>query len=130
MSNLTFKKEERLCSRKEIDAIIKTGKRNTKLGIHLYFTEYKEAREPAIKVLFAVPKKRFKKAVDRNLLKRRMREAYRLNKAKLVENSESGNKYLNLMFIYNISEIESFVEIENKIVLLLKGLFPSHESDN
>jgi hypothetical protein len=59
-----------------------------------------------------------------------MREAYRLNKAMLVESSESNNKYLNLMFIYNISEIESFVEIENKIVLLLKGLFPSHESDN
>ena len=130
MSHLTFKKEERLCSRKEIDAIIKTGKRNTKHGIHLYFTEFKETREPAIKVLFAVPKKRFKKAVDRNLIKRRMREAYRLNKSKLVENSDSNNKYLNLMFIYNINEIESFVEIENKIVLLLKGLFPSHESDN
>jgi len=105
---------------------MKSGKRQTELDIHLYSKKEEVEEKKEFKVLFSVPKKLFKRAVDRNLLKRRMREAYRLNKS-LLENC---NKSVKLMFIYKASGLLSFNEIENKIVLLLKGLCPPNEENS
>lgn len=62
-------------------------------------------------VLFSVPKKTFKRAVDRNLLKRRMRESYRLNKNLLPENPA-----LLIAYIYNAKEILTFAQIQERLV--------------
>ena len=67
-------------------------------------------------VLFSVSKKKLKKSVDRNLIKRRMRESYRLNKQILGE-INGGKKIIGL--IYVSSEIVTFQVIENKIKKIL-----------
>jgi ribonuclease P protein component len=76
----TFRKEERLCSRKHLDLLFKSG---SSFLLYPFRVSYLFVDHPAdvqAQVVINVPKKRYKRAVDRNLLKRRIREAYRLNK--------------------------------------------------
>ena len=65
--------------------------------------------------MFSVSKRNFKNATDRNLLKRRMREAYRLNKASI-----GGTSKLQMAYIYTAKEILSFEEIREKLIQLFK----------
>jgi ribonuclease P protein component len=72
--------------------------------------------------MFSVSKRNFKKATDRNLLKRRMREAYRLNKAALP-----GTSKLQMAYIYTAKEILMFDEIRDKLLLSFKRLQEEYE---
>ncbi|MBI2966526.1 MAG: ribonuclease P protein component [Bacteroidetes bacterium] len=71
---------------------------------------------------FSVPKKRFPKAVDRNRLKRQMREAYRLNVSGLSKSLSGKNEFLTLLFIYIGKDKMPYSLIENKIILSLQRL--------
>ena len=75
---------------------------------------------------FSVPKTIFKRAVDRNLLKRRMREAYRRNKKLLYDGLENSGKQFAIMFIYSKKEVISYEEIEGKIILFMERLITKH----
>ena len=75
------------------------------------------------RVAFSVPRKKFKKAVQRNLLKRRMLEAFRINQSVLLKNSEMKEADLvYLMFIYQSKDVESFQTIERAVTRLLQKL--------
>ena len=75
--------------------------------------------EAPVSILISVPKKRFKRAVKRNLVKRRVREAYRKNKQLLTDALVAKNKRLVLAFIWLDNEIHPSAEIEGKVKRLL-----------
>jgi ribonuclease P protein component len=68
-----------------------------------------------VAVAISVPKRLFKRAVDRNLLKRRMKEAYRLNKPALYDLARNKEVKINMVLLYNHREITSYSTIESAI---------------
>lgn len=81
----TFKKEERLTSRKAVLEIIKKGKVIKAFPFYVRYRIINVEQSFPVQVIINVPKKRFKKAVDRNRIKRLIRESYRKNKATLYD---------------------------------------------
>ena len=75
-------------------------------------------------------KKKIKLAVNRNLIKRRVREAYRLNNKALKNMLSNSGKELNMMLIYGSEQILSYSEIEGKIKVILYRLTESCEVDS
>ncbi|MFA6277167.1 MAG: ribonuclease P protein component, partial [Pedobacter sp.] len=75
-----FNKEERLCSKKSLDLLFKNGSSFLLYPFRITFLFVNEPHKYPTQVVINVAKKRYKHAVDRNLIKRRTREAYRLHK--------------------------------------------------
>ena len=75
--------------------------------------------QKGVSILISVPKKRFHDAVDRNRVKRQIREAYRKNKHALVEQVAQSGRGLLVAFIYVSAEIESTEYVEKRVVRLL-----------
>lgn len=115
----TFPKAEKLVGKKRIEGLFKKGS-------SFYLSDFRVRYQPSEdgdnvhKVLITVSKRNFKRAVDRNLLKRRIREAYRLNKHLLAHQREI--KPLNVGFIYLSKRILTFQEIQDQLIKCLKRL--------
>ena len=118
----TFKKKERLKSRKDIEGLMKGGRSINVTPIKMIWKEEERTGTIPAKATVTVSKKNFKRAVDRNKLKRRMREAFRKNKQELVEHLLKKNKKINLMFIHVDKELSEYNLIENSIIKTLEKL--------
>lgn len=84
-----------------------------------YMVFKSESTTPNVEVLFSVPKRNHKRANKRNTLKRRMREAYRLNNDTLHEATEMLHKELDIAFIYSSKELLPYKTIEHAIRKIL-----------
>jgi ribonuclease P protein component len=104
-------KNERLCSKKLFDKLFSEGKSLLVYPVKIIFIEIPYRDGPPVQAAFAVSRRLVRKAVARNFIKRRMREAYRLNKYYLY--SSIGNRSLALVFIYTGKEILDYRHIEN-----------------
>jgi len=119
--NQGLNKNERLKSRKDTELLFSEG---TALYLFPFKLVYKwmdtETQECNVKILVSVPKRKFKTAVDRNFLKRRIKEAYRTNKSEL----EIGTlgKSLSLAIIYTHHEIRDFNDLQKRLILILRKL--------
>ncbi|PKP42891.1 MAG: ribonuclease P protein component [Bacteroidetes bacterium HGW-Bacteroidetes-12] len=125
-----FSKKEKLKSIKDIEQLFKKGKSIHQHPFRLTYLEKKEKNGVSVNFGVSVPKKKIKLAVNRNLIKRRIREAYRLNNHLLKEALQKLDKELNVMVIYNSEQILSYSEIEGKIKVILCRLTESCEVDS
>jgi ribonuclease P protein component len=119
----TFKKEERLCSKKLIEELFHNGSSFLLYPFRIVWLVHPLPAEVPAQVLINAPKRRFKKAVDRNLIKRRIREAYRLNKsAELYSFLEDHSCQLLLGIQFVGKEIHDSEFIHKKFLLALAQL--------
>ena len=81
-----------------------------------------EVEASCVSVLFSVPKKKIKRANKRNLIKRRMKESYRLNKHSLTESLSASNRSINMALMYVSTDIIDYHKIEAAIKTLLHEL--------
>lgn len=123
----TFPKEERLHSKKIIQELFQQGSFFYSYPFKVIFLPTPEAS--AHQVLISVSKRKFKNAVDRNLIKRRIREAYRLNKHILYSGQEI-QPSLSIAYIYTGKEIPTYQFVEAKLSKALKRLIVEVEKAN
>ena len=93
---LTFGKQEKLKSRKLIERLFEEGKSVKKYPIRLVYLQTDHTSDLPAQVGFSVPKRHFKRAVDRNRIKRLLREAYRIQKKELY-----GQLHQPFIFMFN-----------------------------
>lgn len=123
MVEYTLGKEERLNSKTVIERLFSGGSKSfPAFPLRVVYMPVDCAEEEdaaAASILISVPKKRFKRAVKRNLVKRQVREAYRKNKHLLLDALASRNKRLVIAFIWLDNSIHSSAEVEEKVKKLL-----------
>ncbi|WP_207427362.1 ribonuclease P protein component [Pedobacter sp. SYSU D00535] len=128
----TFKKEERLCSKKLLERLFHNGSSFLLYPFRIVYLPEVLPESLNSQVVIGVSKRKFKRAVDRNLIKRRIREAYRLNKEEALYAFLRDNQ-LQLVFSINYvgKEIGSFKFIEKKLMAALKQLVKANaQSDS
>ncbi len=124
----TFKKEERLSRKKLIDKLFSEGKSFAIPPFRVVVLENKNPESVyPVQVLIAVSKKNFKKAVDRNRMKRLIREAYRKNKENLYQSLWGRKKTIALALIYTAYKTTTYSEIEQKIIMIFERLQSEYE---
>jgi ribonuclease P protein component len=116
-----FPKEEHLCRKKLIDELFGRGSSFGLYPLRIVWLPTPEPTTAPPQVLVSVSKRNFKRAVDRNYFKRLMREAYRLNKYRLLE-AEGGHSVGQLAIIYTGKEKKPFTLVEKKLISGLERL--------
>ena len=123
----SFSKPEHLCGEKRITRLFTQGDAFIAYPLRVvYIIETVHDNVPS-SVLVSVPKKRFKRAVKRNRLKRLMREAYRLNKLTLIEKLEEKQLQIHIAFNYVSDDVLDFDTVEKKMKLSLEKLIAKIE---
>lgn len=118
----TFCTAEKLKSKKLIEQLFKEGKSVSHNGFTLvYLFTPLNCLYPA-QAGFSVPKKSFKHAVDRNRIKRLLREAYRMQKLPLYEKLVADKKQAALMWVYKGREMPDYDKVQKEVQFCLKKL--------
>lgn len=129
MPRNTFPLKEHLKSKKTIEKLYAEGASVTAFPLRAVFIEQgQEEQEPVAAILISVAKKRFRHAVDRNLVKRRIREAYRTSKHPFIEALENKGKKMAVAVLYIDTRHNSTSFIRRKMEKLLEGIIKKHET--
>lgn len=117
----TLQKKERLNSKIIIEKLFSGGSKSLPaFPLRIVYMPIEEDDYPTLSILISVPKKKFKRAVKRNRVKRQIREAYRKNKFILKYVLDKENKKAAIAFIWLGNELYESSDIENKVVKLLQ----------
>ncbi|MFN3404448.1 MAG: ribonuclease P protein component [Cytophagaceae bacterium] len=116
---------ERIKSKKIIEELFSKGSFSALYPFRLIYLINPEYSSDFPQVIFSVPKRNFKKAVDRNRIRRQMREIYRLNKSKIFPQADLDKKRQipsYLAIIFTGKEKINYDDMEKKLILILKRL--------
>ena len=113
----TLSKKERLKSKKTIEFLFSEGKSVVQYPVRLIYTVGPDTEETNLRAAVSVSKRNFKKAVDRNHIKRLLRESYRKNKYLVPQQTTQS---YNLMILYTGKEFPSSSRIEKSVMKVLK----------
>jgi ribonuclease P protein component len=116
-----FGRKEKLKSRKQIEELFLEGKSFSVFPLRVTY-QFLSSEETIVQVGVTAGKKHFKRAVDRNRIKRLMREAYRLQKNDLTERVKNNHQKAFLFFVYTGKTIESFQAVKEAMSKCLKRL--------
>ena len=105
-----------------MEVLFKNGLSSATYPIKLVYLETPVDLFYPAQSMFVVPKRLFKKAHDRNTIKRRMREIYRLNKAVFYEGLMEKNKKMILAFIYIGKKEEDYQTLQKALLKLLQKI--------
>ena len=115
----TLRKSERLDKKKVIEKMFAGGSRSFSVfPLRVVYLPVEELEAP-VSILVSVSKRRFKRAVKRNRVKRQIREAYRKNKSLLVDELQRREQRLAVAFIYLSDELVATAELEEKMKIAL-----------
>lgn len=114
----TFPKREKLCSEKAIEKLFSYGSSFIAYPLRIvFFTENEPDKALRFaSVLTSVSKKKFKRAVKRNRIKRLIREAYRLNKSNVITTLEKKGQHMDIAFLYLSNELPEYKDIEKAML--------------
>ena len=126
----TLKKTERLKSRKSIEQLFNAGDHFFIHPFKVYYIVEPGNHARILQTGVAVSTRNFKKAVDRNRIKRITREAYRLQKNTLQQLLINKQKRLNIFFVFVGKELPSFIQIHEKLRLILERLIQKADEKN
>ncbi len=127
IKQFTLHKSERIKMRKDIEYLFKEGKVFNVSPLRVYFFKKEKSlgeseEKTFLQVGIGVSKRYFKKAVDRNRIKRLMREAYRLQKLPLQNILKEKGSSLQVFFIYSGKELPEYLLMKEKIATALLQL--------
>lgn len=120
ISNRLYK-NEKLCSRTAIDDIFSSGASLIAYPLRVAY-RVTSAERPSVKFMITIPKKKIRTAVARVLLRRRAREAYRLNRNIILPTVSESGKSLEVVFLYLAKDIVDYSVINTKMITLLTRL--------
>ncbi|MDR1623950.1 MAG: ribonuclease P protein component [Tannerellaceae bacterium] len=123
----TFSKEERLSWKRHIDLLFEKGQSFVAFPLRVIYLLLDEKKEVPVSILVSVSKRKFKRAVKRNQIKRRVREAYRMQKHDLTEPLAGKAKVMFVAFLYIDREVHSFSTIEKAMKKAIKTLQLRHD---
>ncbi|MDR0232502.1 MAG: ribonuclease P protein component [Dysgonamonadaceae bacterium] len=118
-------KKERVSSKKEIDLLFTQGDSFIAYPLRVVYIarDCEEiSDESVVSIMVSVSKKKFKRAVKRNRIKRLVKESYRLNKRDFIGKITSLHKCVSISFLYLSDEEKSYIEIESAVCKALETL--------
>jgi ribonuclease P protein component len=118
----SFPKREHLCGEIRINKLFAEGKAFIVYPLRVVYVFRNNNEDPTAQILFSAPKKKFKRAVKRNRLKRLMRESYRLNKNSFTTVLTEKNLSIEMAVAYLSDELVGFDEMQEKMKTVLSRI--------
>ena len=122
MEGFTLETEERLNNHKVIGELFSSGESFLSYPLKVVFQKTESTQPFPVQAAFTVSKRNFKRAVKRNLMKRRMREAFRLNKHGFYDVLATKELHIALMFVFIGKDVIEFTIIEKAMISAFKKI--------